>query len=67
MTAAVTTVVAGTPDFSTFTLELNGIQSQPLPYGATEAQGATEVKNLFGPLCPNEILSGIGTAYLSYA
>ena len=38
MTAVVTTVVAGTPDFSTFTLEFNGIQSQPLPYGATEAQ-----------------------------
>ena len=66
LTAAVTQITAGTPSFSTFTLELNGVQSQPLSFDATEEQVEKEVRDLFGPVCPDEILGGIGTYFHSF-
>ena len=59
-------VATGQPSFDSFTLEVNGYLSQPIPFDASAAEVAMQVRGLFGPECPDGLGVQVGTKKFLY-
>ena len=52
LTTSIRTLTNGSPDFETFTLDMNGLYSKPMSIDASESEIKQEVMDMFLPQCP---------------
>ena len=58
---SLTPTTIGKPSLESFTFMVNGKVSQPVEHDASEDVVGEAVKSLFGPICPPQVESGIGS------
>ena len=52
LTLSFRTLTTGSPDFKTFTLDMNGLYSKPIGMDASESEIREAVMEMFRPECP---------------